>query len=67
MSSHLSGKPLPEARWEGGYSGTFIEQYLEPVLYPAGFTPSSHLFLGFLALVVNVVLYVYLWQRVYRK
>lgn len=52
---------------EGGYSGTFIEQYLEPVLYPAGFTPSSHLVLGFLALAVNVVFYVYLWQRLYRK
>lgn len=50
-----------------GYSGTFIEQYLEPVLYPAGFTPSSHLVLGFLALLVNVALYVNLWQRFYRK
>jgi len=52
---------------EAGYGGTFIKHYLEPVLYPAGLTQLSHLVLGFLALVINVLLYAYLWQRVYRK
>ena len=52
---------------EVGYNGTFIEHYLEPILYPAGLTPLSHVALGLLALAVNVLLYICLWQRAYRK
>src|SRR5512135_1261983 len=29
-----------------GYSGTFIERYLEPVLYPLGLTERTQLFFG---------------------
>jgi hypothetical protein len=44
-----------------GYSGTFIEQYLEPLLYPIGLTGQSQLFLGLAAFFVNFVIYAHLW------
>lgn len=48
---------------EAGYSGSFIERYVLPVLYPAGLTRSVQLTLGALALAVNVAIY---WQ-VFRR
>ena len=46
---------------ELGYSGTFIEQYLEPLLYPLGLTGKSQLFLGLAAFFVNFTIYTHLW------
>ena len=46
---------------ELGYSGTFIEQYLEPLLYPLGLTGQSQLFLGVAAFLVNFAIYAHLW------
>jgi hypothetical protein len=39
------------------YQGGFIEQYLLPVLYPAGLTRSMQLALGIAALAINAVVY----------
>jgi hypothetical protein len=44
-----------------GYNGTFIEQYLEPLLYPLGLTEQSQLFLGWAAFFVNFASYACLW------
>jgi hypothetical protein len=54
---HLGGGP--------GYSGTFIEQYLEPLLYPIGLTERSQLILGMAAFLVNLVIYACL-SRIHR-
>ena len=44
---------------EAGYSGSFIEHYLLPVLYPSALTRGTQILLGGLALAVN--LFVYWW------
>lgn len=48
---------------EAGYSGGFIEHYLEPVIYPAGLTPDIQYLLGGLLLLFNLAVYSYLWRR----
>jgi hypothetical protein len=42
---------------EAGYSGGFIEHYIQPVLYPAGLTRGTQITLGSLALLVNLTAY----------
>jgi hypothetical protein len=42
---------------EAGYSGGFIDHYILATLYPAGLTRSVQLFLGSLALIVNLAAY----------
>jgi hypothetical protein len=52
---------------EAGYSGSFIEHYLEPVIYPLGLTEQSQIVLGLSALLVNLAIYALYWQRRRRK
>ncbi len=40
-----------------GYSGGFIEHYIQPLLYPAGLTRGTQIVLGSLALLVNLTAY----------
>jgi Protein of Unknown function (DUF2784) len=40
-----------------GYSGGFIEHYIQSVLYPAGLTRGTQIVLGSLALLVNLTAY----------
>jgi hypothetical protein len=40
-----------------GYTSSFIEQYLLPVLYPADLTTNLQLILGSLLVLVNIALY----------
>lgn len=47
---------------ESGYRVTFIERYLEPVLYPRGMTQHSHIILGVSAIIVNFLIYFQLWR-----
>ena len=42
---------------EAGYTGGFIENYLIPIVYPAGLTRGVQLTLGVLVLAVNLVAY----------
>lgn len=42
---------------EAGYSGGFIQHYIQPVLYPSGLTRGTQIALGTLALVVNLIAY----------
>ncbi|HSG66329.1 MAG TPA: DUF2784 domain-containing protein [Gammaproteobacteria bacterium] len=48
---------------EASYSDSFIENYLAPLIYPAGLTPGMQIWLGVGVLVVNAVLYAWLWRR----
>jgi hypothetical protein len=53
-------------RLEGGqpgYRSDFIEEYVLPVLYPAGLTHHLQVALGTLVVVVNMAIYGWLWRR----
>lgn len=72
----LSGAICPltplEQHWrqlagQAGYTGGFIEHYLEPILYPVGLTRSVQVWLGIAALGGNAVVYVVLWTRRVRR
>ena len=54
---------LRRAAGEQGYSGSFVEQYLLPLIYPAGLTPGVQLLLGVLVLAVNGAIYGHLLWR----
>ena len=49
------------------YRGTFIERYLEPLLYPAGLTPQSQVILGLAALAGNLLIYLLVWRKYFRQ
>lgn len=46
-----------------GYDVTFIERYLEPLLYPLGLTRHTQLLFGVLALLLNLAVYAVFWRR----
>ena len=46
------------------YPGGFIDHYLLPIVYPAGLTPHIQVILGLLAILVNVVIYIFVcWRK----
>ncbi|MGE8064884.1 DUF2784 domain-containing protein [Pseudomonas sp. NPDC089569] len=58
--------PCPLTRWENllrhaagqsGYGAGFIEQYIWPVIYPAGLTPAIQWWLAGVVLLVNALVY----------
>jgi hypothetical protein len=42
---------------QGGYEGGFVEQYLLPVIYPAGLTPAHQRWIGVVVIAVNLAVY----------
>jgi hypothetical protein len=48
---------------QAGYSGDFIEHYVVALIYPAGLTRHLQYLLGAAVLLINVVLYAWLWHR----
>lgn len=48
---------------DAGYPGSFVEQYLIPVLYPAALTADLQILLGGLVVLVNLALYGWLCWR----
>ena len=50
------------ARGVAGYEGDFIEQYLLPIVYPAGLTREIQLALALLLVAANVAIYTALWR-----
>jgi hypothetical protein len=46
-----------------GYEGDFLEHYLLALLYPDGLTQATQVVLGFIVLVVNLIVYGWLWHR----
>lgn len=53
---------LRRASGSAGYSGGFIEHYLQPILYPDEFTRGFQLFLGCALVVVNLAVYFAMWR-----
>jgi hypothetical protein len=57
-------------RMEGGaagYSGGFITHYIAPIIYPEGLTRDLQVNLGFIALGINITIYIYVIYRRRRK
>jgi hypothetical protein len=52
---------------ELGYTGGFIENYLMPVLYPAGLTANLQIALGTLVVVTNATVYAFVIARRRRR
>jgi hypothetical protein len=50
-----------------GYDGGFVERYLLPVLYPVGLTHNTQILLGAMVLLVNLVIYGWIWLRCRRQ
>ena len=48
---------------EAGYSGGFIQHYIQPILYPSGLTRPTQLILGSMALALNIAVYWIVWSR----
>jgi len=46
-----------------GYATTFIEHYVEPILYPPSLSREAQWLFGAIALAVNVVLYLVVYAR----
>lgn len=48
---------LRQRAGQAGYSESFVEHYLVPVIYPSGLTRSAQLWLAAILVTINVVLY----------
>lgn len=51
----------------GGYSGSFVEHYLLPIIYPAGLTSSQQRWLGIAVVAINAVIYAVVVRNALRK
>jgi len=58
---------LREAAGGPARSAGFIERYLEPVIYPAGLTGGMRVALGVAVVALNLLVYLLLMTRAYRK
>lgn len=54
---------LRRAGGSSGYETGFIEHYLAPLIYPPGLTADLGLLLGGLVVVINTLIYTWLWRR----
>ena len=52
---------------ETGYTATFVDHYLVPILYPAGLSRDIQWLLGAFVLAVNVCVYVMVFRRARRS
>ena len=69
----VTGRPCPLTELEnhfralagqGGYSESFVERYLLPIIYPSGLTRQVQFVLAAVVLAANVAVYGFLlWQR----
>ena len=51
---------------QAGYEGGFVEHYIEPVVYPAGLTPTIQVMIGCGVFVINAIVYAIVvtrWRR----
>ena len=58
---------LLRAAGEEGYTGSFLEHYLLPVIYPAALTDTVQIVLGMLVVAVNFAIYTVLWHRNFNR
>lgn len=68
----LTGRLCPLTTWENallgrageaGYSQSFVEHYLLPIIYPAGLTRHVQLLLAAVVIAINLVVYALLVRR----
>jgi|SRR6185369_3828617 len=52
---------------DAGYGGSFIEHYLEPLLYPLGLSSHFQVIMGMGVLAINATVYFRLWWKATRK
>ena len=63
----------PLERWlraaggEAGYAGSFVDQYIVPVIYPAGLTRGMQIALGCIIVAINAAVYAVLLRRRLRR
>lgn len=50
-----------------GYSTGFVEHYIIPLLYPSQLTRKIQIFLGMLILVMNLMIYLWVWYSSKRR
>ena len=48
---------LRRSAGEAGYTGSFVERYVVPLLYPDGLTPIDQRWIGIAVIAINVVAY----------
>jgi hypothetical protein len=54
---------LRAAAGSDGYSGTFIDRYLMPLVYPPGLNFEVQMMLGTAVLIINIIVYTLVWRR----
>lgn len=54
---------LRRSAGESGYAGSFVEHYLVPIIYPGGLTPTVQLVLAAGVVLVNLLVYGFVWRR----
>ena len=47
---------------QAGYDGGFLEHYMLAVIYPSGLTATTQQVLGIAVIVLNLVVYVWVWR-----
>jgi hypothetical protein len=56
-----------QAGGTAGYSTTFVEHYLLPVIYPTGLTRELQIYFGFSVIVINAVAYTLFIRQIIRE
>ena len=56
---------LRELAGEAGYTHSFIEEYIAPIVYPMGLTPHIQIYLGVGVIVINLIIYALVIRRVW--
>jgi len=57
---------LRRAAGESGYTGSFIDYYLVPVIYPDGLTRTAQIGLGIIVVCINLAVYAAVARRMVR-
>ena len=62
-ASDLLENSFRQSAGESGYTDSFVEHYLLPVIYPAGLTRGIQFWIAGCVVVVNIVIYAWLLYR----
>jgi hypothetical protein len=58
---------LRQAGNGNSYEGSFIQHYLVPIIYPPGLTTGMQILFGIIVIVINLIIYYYVWRYRYDK
>lgn len=48
---------------DAGYTGSFVEHYIVPLIYPQGLTPQAQMGLGVAIVALNTAIYALAWRK----